>query len=98
MCFASYYGLAKRKQFARKVAFHVYFGSCDGIIQAYEILHQARVPIHNVAEVLVLLREGGMLLRGEELNLVKRGAFRSAVLQKIHSVISGGVTEFSKNA
>ncbi|KAL8428163.1 hypothetical protein Efla_005506 [Eimeria flavescens] len=57
---------------------------------AFEILQRARVPIHNVAEVLLLLREGGLVLRGEEAHLLRRGVFRSAVLQKIHLTISHG--------
>ncbi|CDI74177.1 hypothetical protein, conserved [Eimeria praecox] len=68
---------------------------------AYEILGSSRIPIHNIAEVLLLLREGGLVLRGEEKNIVKRGAFRSAVLQKILVVLSHGVAELirkSRNA
>ncbi|OEH76305.1 hypothetical protein cyc_06735 [Cyclospora cayetanensis] len=65
---------------------------------AYEILHRSRIPIYNVAEALLLLRDGGLLLRGEETNLVKRGAFRSAVLQKIHVVLSHGITELMRQS
>lgn len=67
-------------------------------VQAYEILGSSRIPIHNIAEVLLLLREGGLVLRGEERNIVQRGAFRSAVLQKILVVLSHGVAELIRKS
>ncbi|KAL8453050.1 hypothetical protein Emed_001106 [Eimeria media] len=65
---------------------------------AFEIMARARIPIHNVAEVLLLLREGGLLLRGEERHFVKQGFFRSAVLQKIHWVLSQGMGELIRKS
>ncbi|KAL8429141.1 hypothetical protein ACSSS7_006768 [Eimeria intestinalis] len=65
---------------------------------AFEIMSRARIPIHNVAEVLLLLREGGLLLRGEETHFVKRGSFRSAVLQKIHIVLAQGLGELIRKS
>ncbi|CDJ33642.1 uncharacterized protein EMH_0016860 [Eimeria mitis] len=65
---------------------------------AYEILGSSRIPIHNIAEVLLLLREGGLVLRGEERNIVQRGSFRSAVLQKILVVLSHGVSELIRKS
>ncbi|KAL8455014.1 hypothetical protein Emag_001141 [Eimeria magna] len=65
---------------------------------AFEIMSRARIPIHNVAEVLLLLREGGLLLRGEEKYFVKHGTFRSAVLQKIHMVLSQGLGELIRKS
>ncbi|KAL8270745.1 hypothetical protein Esti_005347 [Eimeria stiedai] len=65
---------------------------------AFEIISRARIPIHNVAEVLLLLREGGLVLRGEEPHFVKRGTFRSAVLQKVRMVLSQGLGEIIRNS
>ncbi|CDJ49728.1 hypothetical protein, conserved [Eimeria brunetti] len=65
---------------------------------AYEILGNSRIPIQNIAEVLLLLRDGGLVLRGEERNIVQRGAFRSAVLQKILVVVSHGVAELIRKS
>lgn len=70
----------------------------NALVQAYEILHRSRIPIYNIAEVLLLLREGGLLLRGEENNMVKSGAFRSAVLQKINLVVSHGLAQLIKKS